>query len=152
MQPNIPFQAIRLDDDIWYKRISNASTKGVAFLKDVRRLMNDYGYGDEIMEYHWRLYDYELFITLWQEFAPPMLLSFLAVLFVILVITSDLVATLVVATCVVLTDLFLAGLIYYWNLSLNPIVVLQIVLGIGCSVDYSAHIAYAYLIEKVPAK
>ena len=49
-----------------------------------------------------------------------------------------------------MTDLFLAGLIFYWNLALNPIVMLQIILGIGCSVDYSAHIAYAYLVEEIP--
>ena len=79
-----------------------------------------------------------------------MILSFIAVLLVILVITSDLIATLVVAICVLMTDLFLAGLIFYWNLSLNPIVILQVILGIGCSVDYSAHIAYAYLVEEVP--
>lgn len=79
-------------------------------------------------------------------------LSFMAVLVVILVITSDITATLVVAMCVLMTDMFVAGLIFYWNLTLNPIVVLQIILGIGCSVDYSAHIAYAYLIEIAPSK
>ena len=76
-----------------------------------------------------------------------MIYAFVAVLLVILVITSDITATLVVATCVIMTDIFVAGLIFYWNLTLNPLVVLQIILGIGCSVDYSAHIAYAYLIE-----
>ena len=98
----------------------------------------------------WKLYDFELFVTLWDEFAYPMLLSFIAVLIVILVITSDITATLIVALCVILTDLFVAGLIFYWGLTLNPIVLLQIILGIGCSVDYSAHIAYAYLVEEIP--
>lgn len=76
-----------------------------------------------------------------------MIYAFVAVLLVILIITSDITATLVVATCVIMTDIFVAGLIFYWNLTLNPLVILQIILGIGCSVDYSAHIAYAYLIE-----
>ena len=75
--------------------------------------------------------------------------SFTCVIVVILIITSDVIATLVVALCVLMTDLFVAGLIHYWHLSLNPIVMLQIILGIGCSVDFSAHIAYAYLVEDV---
>ena len=79
-----------------------------------------------------------------------MIFSFISVLLVILIITSDITATVVVASCVIMTDLFLAGLIFYWNLSLNPIVILQVILGIGCSVDYSAHIAYAYLVEEIP--
>merc|ERR1712016_269215 len=98
----------------------------------------------------WKLYDFELFVTLYDEFAYPMAYSFTAVLVVILVITSDITATLVVALCVILTDLFVAGLIFYWGLALNPIVLLQVILGIGCSVDYSAHIAYAYLVEEIP--
>lgn len=122
----------------------------MALLKDLRRLTQDVGYGNPSFEFTWRFYDFELFIGFYEEFALPMILSFIAVLLVILVITSDLIATLVVAICVLMTDLFLAGLIFYWNLSLNPVVMLQVILGIGCSVDYSAHIAYAYLVEEVP--
>ena len=67
----------------------------------------------------------------------------------VLIITSDVTSTVLVALCVILTDLFLSGLIHFWGLTLNPIVMLQIILGIGCSVDFSAHIAYAYLVEDV---
>ena len=81
-----------------------------------------------------------------------MVFSFTAVLVVILIITADITATLVVALCVLMTDIFIAGIIFYWNITLNPIVILQVILGIGCSVDYSAHIAYAYLIENFPKK
>ena len=133
-----------------YKRIANASIEGVQFMKDIRAIVADAGYGEKSFEYDWRFYDIELFFTLFAEFLTPMLLSFAAVLIVILIITSDLVATLVVTLCVIMTDIFVAGIIYYWNMTLNPIVLLQIILGIGCSVDYSSHIAYAYLIEDVP--
>ena len=135
---------------IFYKRIENASKGGVKLLADLRRLSSQFGYGSPSFEWTWRLYDYELFNEFYEEFALPMGLSFVAVLFVILVITSDITATGVVATCVIMTDLFVAGLIFYWNLALNPIVLLQVILGIGCSVDYSAHIAYAYLVEDIP--
>lgn len=128
----------------------NASIDGVQFLNDLRRLTKAFGYGEPSFEYMWKLYDFELFVTLYDEFAYPMAYSFTAVLVVILVITSDITATLVVALCVILTDLFVAGLIFYWGLALNPIVLLQVILGIGCSVDYSAHIAYAYLVEEIP--
>ena len=139
-------------DKIYNKRIENTSTEGVKFLRDIRALVDDFGYAEVSIEYLWRFFDIELFVSFWDEFAFPMLLSFTAVLVVILVITSDIVATLVVALCVIMTDIFLAGIIYYWRLALNPIVMLQVILGIGCSVDYSAHIAYAYLIEEPPKK
>ena len=115
-------------------------------------MIDEFGYAERTIEYSWRFFDIELFVTFWDEFTFPMLLSFTAVLIVILVITSDITATLVVALCVIMTDIFVAGIIYYWRLALNPIVMLQVILGIGCSVDYSAHIAYAYLIEEPPKK
>ena len=135
---------------IYYKRIENASIEGIAFLKDLRRLSQIAGYGNPTFEWSWRFYDFEIFDGMYEEFALPMIFSFISVLLVILIITSDLTATAVVATCVIMTDLFVAGLIFYWNLSLNPIVILQVILGIGCSVDYSAHIAYSYLVEEIP--
>ena len=77
-------------------------------------------------------------------------LSLVAIIFVVLVITSDFIVTLTVTCCVILTDVFLLGLMYYWGLTLNPIVLLNIILAIGTSVDYSAHIGYAYLVESIP--
>ena len=57
---------------------------------------------------------------------------------------------MLVAFCVLLVDLFLTALIFYWNLNFNPLVVINIVIAIGLSVDYSAHISHSYLITEVP--
>ena len=58
--------------------------------------------------------------------------------------------TLLVTTCVVYTNVCLFGLIHFWGLTVNPLVVLNIVVAIGISVDYSAHIAYSFLTSPVP--
>ena len=84
--------------------------------------------------------------------AETLISSTLAVIVVVLIITSDVTSTLLVTCCICLTDLFLVGLIFYWGLTFNALVLLQIVLAIGTSVDYSVHIAYAYLIEPIPEK
>ena len=70
---------------------------------------------------------------------------------IVLVITSDVPVTLLVALSVFMTDLFLFGLIYFWGLTMNFLVSIQVVLAVGISVDYSAHIAYAYLTTQVPS-
>lgn len=79
-------------------------------------------------------------------------LSIIAVLIIILVITSDITVTILVGVNVILTDMYIFALVYYWDLTLNPLVMTNIILAIGTSVDFSAHIAYAYLVEKVPPK
>lgn len=57
---------------------------------------------------------------------------------------------MMVAACVMLVDVFLAALIFYWGLTFNPLVVINIIIAIGLSVDYSAHIGHAYLTTEVP--
>ena len=68
----------------------------------------------------------------------------------ILFITSSFAATLMVLMCVLLVDLFVMALIYYWGLTFNNVVVVNTVIAIGLSVDYSAHIAHTYLVVKPP--
>ena len=99
-----------------------------------------------------RYYDFEQYIVFNDTMRETLISSTLAVIVVVLIITSDLKATLLVTCCICLTDLFLFGLIFYWGLTLNALVLLQIVLAIGTSVDYSVHIAYAYLVESVPER
>ena len=81
-----------------------------------------------------------------QETATSMGLSIAACLVVILIITASFQATILVAFCVLLVDMFLSALIFFWGLTFNPLVVINIVIAIGLSVDYSAHISHSYLI------
>ena len=70
--------------------------------------------------------------------------------FIILAFTSDLIVTLAVFLCVLCTNVALFGLIYFWQMTLNPLVVLNIIVAIGISVEYSVHIGYAFLVTPVP--
>ena len=77
-------------------------------------------------------------------------LSIAVVLIIIMIITANPFITFLVGLCVFMTDIFLFGMIHYWNLTLNPVLLVHIVVSVGISVDYSAHIAYAFLVEPVP--
>jgi predicted RND superfamily exporter protein len=47
-------------------------------------------------------------------------------------------------------DLYLLALLYFWGLTFNTIVVLQVVIALGLAVDYSVHIAHNYLVVVPP--
>jgi len=38
-----------------------------------------------------------------------------------------------------------AGLMYFWNLSIDTVTCIQLVLAIGLAVDYSAHIGHTFM-------
>ena len=77
-------------------------------------------------------------------------LSIIIILIIIMVMTANPTITILVGLCVLITDVLLFGFIHYWRLTLNPVLLVHIVVSVGISVDYSAHIAYAFLVENLP--
>ena len=67
--------------------------------------------------------DNEQYVVFVKDTATSLGLSIMAVFFVVLFITGSVPVTLLVVFAVVLVDLFLFGLIYYWDLTMNNIVV-----------------------------
>jgi len=75
----------------------------------------------------------------------------MAVLVVMLIVTANVPVTLMILLCISLVDFMLLGLLYYWNVTLNSITVVNNVIAIGLAVDYSAHIGHAFLMINPPA-
>ena len=134
---------------ITMKKVDSAAIQGVQYLKDIRYLESTYGLKNSF-SYERSYLDFEQYFLFVSETSASMGLSIFACLIVILCITASLQITFLVALCVGLVDIFLAALIFYWGLTFNPFVVLNIVIAIGISVDYSAHIGHAYLVTQVP--
>ncbi len=95
--------------------------------------------------------DYELYVVFTEETLLSVGLSLVAVFFVVLFITGSLPVTFLVVLAVLLVDFFLVALIYYWDLTFNTVVVINIVIAIGLAVDYSAHISHTYLTVVPPS-
>lgn len=51
---------------------------------------------------------------------------------------------------VILVDVFVLAGCYYWGLTLNNILAVQLSFALGISVDYSSHIAHTYLLVVPP--
>lgn len=64
---------------------------------------------------------------------------------VVLFMTANLLVTLYVTLCVSLVVLNLLGSMYYWGITLNSVSVVNAIIAFGLAVDYSAHLAHAYL-------
>lgn len=105
---------------------------------------------DDTYAYNATILDYEQYVVLIKELILTIGLSFLAVTIVVSTITGSMPVTCLVMLSIVLVDLFLLSLIHFWDLTLNNIIVINLVVGLGLSVDYAAHIAHTYLIVQVP--
>ena len=77
-------------------------------------------------------------------------LALVAVFCVLMIVTANLTITFFILFCVILVDLFLFGLLTFWDVTLNSVTIVNIVIAIGLAVDYSAHIGHSYLTVEPP--
>ena len=131
--------------NIRVKKIDEVAKQGVQYLKDTRDMEAKYGI-EGTYSYATDMLNYETYKVLLKESVLSIGLSLVAVAAVVFMITGSLPVTGLVVLSVILVDYFLIALIYYWDLTFNTIIIVNIVIAIGLAVDYSAHIAHTYLI------
>jgi len=73
-------------------------------------------------------------------------LAMLAVAFVTLILIANIQICVLVLMCVSLTLADIIGFLHFWDMTIDVTSCISIVLAIGLCVDYSVHIAHAYLI------
>jgi len=121
------------------------------YLEDVRfieinmGLKDTYGFEREYV-------NLEIYKVLWPETVKTLLFAFLTVVLVVLFITVNVQVTILVVICVLLVDFFVLAFAYYWNLTLNNILAINLSFALGIAVDYSTHIAHTYLLIEPPAE
>lgn len=99
-----------------------------------------------------RYFDFETYVVFRSEAILNVCLALVAVFVVLMIVTANLTVTMFILLCVALVDLFLLGLLHFWNVTFNSVTVVNNVIAIGLAVDYSAHIGHSYLMSEAPEK
>ncbi|CAM9475163.1 unnamed protein product [Discosporangium mesarthrocarpum] len=92
----------------------------------------------------------EQFLVMYQELVINFVLALVAVFFLSLLILGDLQITLLVCVALVAIDVELLGFIYHWNLEINSITGIELIMAVGLVVDYMVHIVH-YFLHQNPA-
>lgn len=129
--------------------IKSSAKEGVDMLTDLQAICDNSPLPKTFV-YGQSFYNYESYVVFAKEANMNIILALVAVLIVLLVFTGNVTVSLFVLTCVGLVDLFLFGLLTFWNVTLNSVTIINVVIAIGLAVDYSAHIGHAYLTVDPP--
>lgn len=129
-------------------QIDSVAVDGVQALKDIQAITNR-GPVDSY-SFNPLYYNYETYVVFFEETALTVCIALIAVFVVILSVTANVHVTFFVLLCVVLVDVFLFALLAAWDVTMNSISIINIILAIGLAVDYSCHIGHAYLMVKPP--
>ena len=117
---------------------------GPKLMRDIRNIVRTYGvegtftFADDYL-------GWEMALVILPETYSSMAVTLVAVCGVIYFVTFNMQVSIMVCICVLLVDLYLLALLYYWGLSFNFMPALMISMALGLAVDFSAHLGHCYI-------
>lgn len=88
---------------------------------------------------------YEQYLTIWKDALISLGLSLAAIFVVTFIITGlDIISAIIVVFMVFLILLNMGGLMWVWNISLNAISLVNLVVSVGIGVEFISHIVRSY--------
>lgn len=79
------------------------------------------------------------------EAAMNLSMAMLAVAFVVTILVVNPIASALVILCVGIVVCDVVGFMYFWGLGIDSITIVMLVVALGLSVDYAAHVGHAYM-------
>ncbi|XP_014102679.1 NPC intracellular cholesterol transporter 1 isoform X1 [Bactrocera oleae] len=91
---------------------------------------------------------YEQYLTMWPDTLQSMGISVLAIFIVTFVLMGfDIHSSLVVVITITMIVINLGGIMYYWNISLNAVSLVNLVMAVGISVEFCSHLVHSFSIS-----
>ncbi|XP_022904065.2 NPC intracellular cholesterol transporter 1 homolog 1b-like [Onthophagus taurus] len=101
--------------------------------------------GVEIFPYSIFYVFYEQYLTIWEDTLTSLGYSFLAVIVVTFIVSGfSFFAALMVSITVFMIVVNMGGLMYVWNISLNAVSLVNLVMAVGIAVEFCGHIINSF--------
>ena len=96
---------------------------------------------------------YEQYLTMWEETIFSLGISLLAVFIVtFLLLGLDIMSSLIILLIIVMILIDLMGLMYWWNIQLNGVTLMNLMVAVGISVEFCAHITRTFSVTMHESK
>lgn len=117
----------------------------IAAMDEVKQLVSEAQFSDMAAATAFIYSSWETNKVIMEELLRNLCLAMVAVFIMTLFLLANLVASLFVLICVILTLVNVMALMTWWGLTIDIITCINLVLSIGLCVDYSAHIALHFM-------
>ena len=123
--------------------------EGIQYLEDIDYLSKTLGI-DETFSATRDFLEFEVDKVLPSETQTQLIFALTVVFLTVLFITASLQATVLVVCIVSLVNVQMVALTQAWGLSFNLMTAINMTFALGVAIDYSSHIAHAYLSVRAP--
>lgn len=96
---------------------------------------------------------YEQYLTMWPDTLKSMGLSVLAIFIVtFLLMGFDIHSSLIVVITITMIVINIGGLMYMWNISLNAVSLVNLVMAVGIAVEFCSHLVHCFSVSMEPTR
>lgn len=96
---------------------------------------------------------YEQYLTIWSDTVKSIGVSLLAIFVVtFLLMGFDFFSSVVVVITITMIIVNLGGLMYFWNISLNAVSLVNLVMAVGISVEFCSHLVHSFSTSMEPTR
>lgn len=117
---------------------------------EITSMLKEYESSDtvEVFPYSVFYVFYEQYLTIWNDTLESLGMSLAAVFLATLVLTGfDVWSSLIVLLMVTMVVVNLGGLMYWWDVTLNAVSLVNLVMAVGIAVEFCSHIVHSFNIS-----
>ena len=127
------------------KDFYTALQKGRELSGQMEEMLRKHDKDVEVFPYSIFYVFYEQYLTIWKDALISLGLSLAAIFVVTLLVTGlDVVSSIIILFNVFLILLNMGGLMWLWNISLNAVSLVNLVVSVGIGVEFVSHIVRSY--------
>lgn len=95
---------------------------------------------------------YEQYLTMWADTGVSLGVSVASVFGVLLLLTFDLASSIIVLVTIAMIVVDMMGMMFWWNISLNAVSLVNLVMAVGISVEFCSHVTHAFATSVQPTR
>jgi len=126
-------------------RLQEDAEKEVQAMDDTRSIVE--GWENPTFPWSFNYLSWEVFKIIKGELTQGITLCLVAVFALTLVLLAHPLTAFLVVLSVAMTIIDVMGVMYYWDLVIDNVSVIMLVLAVGLSVDYAAHVAHCFMLK-----
>ncbi|CAF0910919.1 unnamed protein product [Didymodactylos carnosus] len=106
------------------------------------------GYDVEVFPYSIFYVFYEQYLTIWRDVLLNLSLSTTAIFFVTFILLGlDIITALIITLTIAMITIDMIAMMYVWNIEMNAISLVNLVMSVGISLEFCAHICREFILS-----
>ena len=96
---------------------------------------------------------YEQYLTMWKDVLNSLVISVAAIFVVTFILLGlDFHSALIILITITMIIIDMIGIMYWWNISLNAVSLVNLVMAVGISVEFCSHMVRAFAVSVKPSR